>query len=300
MVAFFSPMSFQLSSDAIRWARTDNGISKAVLVALADIAGNDGACFPSIDLIARRVEFSRKSVMRAMVELEARGHLTAVRSRRGNRYVVHPVLNRSESPPQGHQKLEEETPVVPSRDISSPQQGLHKSPTGTSVVPHRDTKQSVSNQEANTGSNHSASAPPIASARADAGNADSPFPIEPPQPKPKREPKPKPETSADPRKAHIMAKLKAVYLDAMGSDLAMEPSGYARTQRELDKLLPIIPNADKDEILNQWHAALSAARHDKYASAKVHESALPFLYFSPSRFSVINSLVTSSIARSNP
>ena len=96
-------MSFQLSSDAIRWARTDNGISKAVLVALADIAGNDGACFPSIDLIAKRVEFSRKSVMRAMVELEARGHLTAVRSRRGNRYVVHPVLDRSESPPQGHQ-----------------------------------------------------------------------------------------------------------------------------------------------------------------------------------------------------
>ena len=125
------------------------------------------------------------------------------------------------------------------------------------------------------------------------------FPIEPPPPKPKREPKPKPEGTADPRKAHIMAKLKAVYLDAMGSDLAMEPSGYARTQKELDKLLPLIPNADKDEILNQWHAALSAARHDKYASAKVHESALPFLYFSPSRFSVINSLVTSSIARSN-
>ena len=293
MVAFFSPMSFHLSSDAIRWARTDNGISKAVLVALADIAGNDGACFPSIDLIARRVEFSRKSVMRAMVELEARGHLTAVRSRRGNRYVVHPVLDRSESPPQGHQKPDEETPVVPIRDFSSPPQGLHKSPTGTSVVPHRDTKQSVSNQEANTGSNHSASA------AADAGNADSLFPIEPPQPKPKREAKPKPETTADPRKAHIMAKLKAVYLDAMGSDLAMEPSGYARTQKELDKLLPLIPNADKDEILNHWHAALSAARHDKYASAKVHESALPFLYFSPSRFSVINSLVTSSIARTN-
>ena len=292
-------MSFQLSSDAIRWARTDNGISKAVLVALADIAGNDGACFPSIDLIAKRVEFSRKSVMRAMVELEARGHLTAVRSRRGNRYVVHPVLDRSESPPQGHQKPEEETPVVPHRDFSSPQQGLHKSPTGTSVVPHRDTKQSVSNQEANTGSNHSASAPPIASAQADAGNTDSLFPIEPTPPKPKREPKPKTETPADPRKAHIMAKLKAVYLDAMGADLAMEPSGYARTQKELDKLLPLIPNADKDEILNQWHAALCAARHDKYASAKVHESALPFLYFSPSRFSVINSLVTSSIARTN-
>lgn len=143
----------------------------------------------------------------------------------------------------------------------------------------------------------------FASAAADAGNTDSLSPIQPIQPippKPKREPKLKPETPADPRKTHIMAKLKAVYLDAMGADLAMEPSGYARTQKELDKLLPLIPNADKDEILNQWHAALCAARHDKYASAKVHESALPFLYFSPSRFSVINSLVTSSIARSNP
>lgn len=216
-------MSFQLSSDAIRWARTDNGISKAVLVALADIAGNDGACFPSIDLIAKRVEFSRKSVMRAMVELEARGHLTAVRSRRGNRYIVHPVLDRSESPPQGHQKPEEETPVVPHRDISSPPQGLHKSPIGTSVVPHRDTKQSVSNQEANTGSNHSASAPPIASAQADAGNSDSLFPIEPTPPKPKREPKPKPETTADPRHHEITSGIGAAFFEVMEVPFIFSP-----------------------------------------------------------------------------
>lgn len=242
-------MSFQLSSDAIRWARTDNGISKAVLVALADIAGNDGACFPSIDLIAKRVEFSRKSVMRAMVELEARGHLTAVRSRRGNRYVVHPVLDRSESPQQGHQKPEEETPVVPRRDFSSPPQGLHKSPTGTSVVPHRDTKQSVSNQEAITGSNHSASAPPIASAQADAGNTDSLFPIEPPPPKPKREPKAKAETTADPRLKPIKDGLAPVFEKTKGREFDCD---WKKTVGAIRRFLESRSKVTPDEFLEVW------------------------------------------------
>jgi len=248
-------MSFQLSSDAIRWARTDNGISKAVLVALADIAGNDGACFPSIDLIAKRVEFSRKSVMRAMVELEARGHLTAVRSRRGNRYVVHPVLDRSESPPQGHQKQEPETPVVPSRDFSSPQQGLHKSPTGTSVVPHRDTKQSVSNQEAIKVSNH------LASAAANAGDGDSLFPIEPPQPKLKREPKPKPEGTADPRHREITSGIGAAFFEVMEVPFIFSP----RFAKDLAGFLKQYPGT-ADEFLAMYQQMLKAGRMP-YANA---------------------------------
>jgi hypothetical protein len=250
-------MSFQLSSDAIRWARTDNGISKAVLVALADIAGNDGACFPSIDLIAKRVEFSRKSVMRAMVELEAHGHLTAVRSRRGNRYVVHPVLDRSESPPQGHQKQEPETPVVPSRDFSSPQQGLHKSPTGTSVVPHRDTKQSVSNQEATKVSNH------LASAAANAGEVDSLFPIEPPPPKPKREPKPKPkpEGTTDPRHHEITSRIGAAFSEVMEVPFIFS----TRFAKEIATFLRQYPGT-ADDFLAMYQQMLKAGRMP-YANA---------------------------------
>jgi hypothetical protein len=236
-------MSFQLSSDAIRWARTDNGISKAVLVALADIAGNDGACFPSIDLIAKRVEFSRKSVMRAMVELEARGHLTAVRSRRGNRYVVHPVLDRSESPPQGHQKQDSGTSVVPHRDFTSPPQGLHKSPTGTSVVPHRDTKQSVSNQEATKVSNH------LASAAANAGDRDSLFPIEPPQPKPKREPKPKPEGTADSRLKPIKDGLAPVFEKTKGREFDCD---WKKTVGAIRRFLESRSKVTPDEFLEVW------------------------------------------------
>jgi len=278
-------MSFQLSSDAIRWARTDNGISKAVLVALADIAGNDGACFPSIDLIARRVEFSRKSVMRAMVELEARGHLTAVRSRRGNRYVVHPVLDRSESPPQGHQKQEPETSVVPSRDFSSPPQGLHKSPTGTSVVPHRDTKQSVSNQEATKVSN------PLASAAANAGESDSLFPIDPPQPKPQRERKPKPETELDPRQTPIVQKLADVYHTAMGEKLRMDAADWSRTQSGLKKLLPLIPDADKDDILTNWYNVLVISKNGSHVPALVHTATRPFNFLNKKNYDVVNRMV---------
>lgn len=242
-------------------------------------------CDPSIATLCDETCLSDRAVQQAIRQLESEGHISVIRTPgQRSHYLLHPRTTftpEGGSPPNDvHPTPEPRSPLPPKEIRGTPERRSHE----------REVKVTSKGNEPES----------FASAAADAGNADSLFPIEPPQPKPKRAPKPKPETTADPRKAHVMAKLKAVYLDAMGSDLAMEPSGYARTQKELDKLLPLIPNADKDEILNQWHAALSAARHDKYASAKVHESALPFLYFSPSRFSVINSLVSSSIARSNP
>jgi hypothetical protein len=248
--------------------------------------GKTGQCDPSIALLCEETGLSERAVRLSLRTIEAAGYMTTT-PRRGTTplYILTPPAldaPRQQMPPG--------TTCPPPLPLDAPPP-RHQMP-----LPPARRAPKLEGTGIRTGNEPES----FASASANAGNTDSLFPIEPPPPKPKREPKPKPETTADPRKAHIMAKLKAVYLDAMGADLAMEPSGYARTQKELDKLLPLIPNADKDEILNQWHAALSAARHDKYASAKMHESALPFLYFSPSRFSVINSLVTSSIARSNP
>jgi len=243
-----------------------------------------GRCDPSVALLSRETGLCERAVHKALRALESAGAISVVRRTGATPlYRLNPCTTCTPAPraPLHH--------VHPTPALDAPPPLHHVHPTPAPRAPKLERTGRMNRKEPES----------FASAAADAGNTDSLFPIEPLPPKPKREPKPKPETTADPRKAHIMAKLKAVYLDAMGSDLAMEPSGYARTQKELDKLLPLIPNADKDEILNQWHAALCAARHDKYASAKVHEAALPFLYFSPSRFSVINSLVTSSIARTN-
>lgn len=65
--------------------------AKAVLISLADNANDAGHCWPSIDTIAARTCLSRDSVMRAIRELEALGHITADRSNgRHTTYMVHP------------------------------------------------------------------------------------------------------------------------------------------------------------------------------------------------------------------
>lgn len=67
-----------MSIEAMNWAyqqQVGDGISKSILVALANQADQDGKCWPSIDYIQRRTEFARATVVNRIAQLEAAGYL---------------------------------------------------------------------------------------------------------------------------------------------------------------------------------------------------------------------------------
>lgn len=74
-----------MSIVALRWARaqtTGSGAAKAVLLILADYAGEDGVCWPSQATIAKETELSLRTVNGAMGQLERLRLISRVR--RGN------------------------------------------------------------------------------------------------------------------------------------------------------------------------------------------------------------------------
>lgn len=98
--------------------------AKAVLVCMADFAGDDGECWPSIPTVALRTCFSERAVQNAIHWLEASGVVVADRSNgRHTRYLVAP--NRFQPPQQVHPRSKctgaprSETPAAGAGDPST-------------------------------------------------------------------------------------------------------------------------------------------------------------------------------------
>ena len=73
------------------------GSSRLVLLAIADIADDEGFAFPGINHLAGKSKLSPKTTRRQIVELEKLGELTVERrAGHGNRYVV-TMLNRGQN-----------------------------------------------------------------------------------------------------------------------------------------------------------------------------------------------------------
>jgi hypothetical protein len=77
-------MEKQMSVEAIAWAfkkQIGDSIAKLILLALADYANDDGACWPTGDTLAAKAECSRRSLYNKFEELEQRGLLRKIQRR---------------------------------------------------------------------------------------------------------------------------------------------------------------------------------------------------------------------------
>lgn len=68
-------MSYKLTHEAIH-ASNCSGLPKSVLIVLADYASEDGECYPAQETIAELLGCNRRSVLRAIEQLETLGILT--------------------------------------------------------------------------------------------------------------------------------------------------------------------------------------------------------------------------------
>lgn len=108
-------MSIKLMTSA--WEVNLPDSEKLVLLALADWANDDGACWPSMAKLATKCSKSDRTVQTAIKALVAGGHLTRIEVvGKGCRYVVHPRINftpEEASPPKGTTLTPEEISGTP-------------------------------------------------------------------------------------------------------------------------------------------------------------------------------------------
>ena len=86
-----------MSLDAISWAFQQDikpATAKFVLVAMADRAGEDHTCFPSVDKLARDTSLNRKTVLSSINFLIAAGFIQDTNKRMGktNRVIVYRLI----------------------------------------------------------------------------------------------------------------------------------------------------------------------------------------------------------------
>ncbi len=84
-----------MSIDATRWAyaqKTGSSARKAVLLSMADRAGEDHTCYPSLDRIAADTELNRKTVIKAIGELEEMGFIRFTGKTRGHGAKVYQLV----------------------------------------------------------------------------------------------------------------------------------------------------------------------------------------------------------------
>lgn len=125
--------------------------AKAVLVSLADMANDEGYCWPTIERLCERTCFGRTAVIDAIAWLEARGAVRASRSNgRKTTYWVEPAkfvadANEVAAPaeavdnPPNQSATRTGTPRGPVRhaDPTSPPGGLNQSATRTLIPKNR-------------------------------------------------------------------------------------------------------------------------------------------------------------------
>jgi len=233
-------------------------------------------CDPSIATLCDETCLSDRAVQKAISQLESEGHISVIRTLgQRSHYLLHPRTTftpEGDSPPNDVHPTPERRSPLPPKDIrGTPERRSHE----------REVKVTSKGNEPES----------LASAAANAGDGDSLFPIKPRQTKPAKERKPKPETTTDPRQAFVISRLVNVYKDVTGEDLIMDPSGWARTQSGLKKLLPLIPGHDGDCILNKWFDALTASQNCTHVPAIVHAAARPFNFLNAKNYDVVNRMV---------
>lgn len=233
-------------------------------------------CDPSIATLCDETCLSDRAVQQAIRQLENEGHITVIRTLgQRSHYLLHPRTTftpEGDSPPNDvHPTPEGRSPLPPKEIRGTPERRSHE----------REVKVTSKGNEPES----------LASAAANAGDDDSLFPIDPPQPKPAKERKPKPETELDPRQTPIIQKLADVYQTAMGEKLRMDAADWSRTQSGLKKLLPLIPDADKDDILTNWYNVLVISKNGSHVPALVHTAIRPFNFLNKKNYDVVNRMV---------
>ncbi len=126
-----------MSGKVVGWAmeqNTGSPAAKLVLVKLADNAGEDGLCWPSIDLIVKHTELAQSTVYKHLASLEDMGLVAEVErlaGRAGDAVIKAYQLNipqRNDIPP--HRKPDE---PIPPRGISFPPRGKSLPPHGKTI-----------------------------------------------------------------------------------------------------------------------------------------------------------------------
>ena len=88
-------MSFHLMAKVWDDETIDDGVSKFILLCLADYANNETFdCFPSLTSISKRTGFALATIKRHLDKLEDREYIVRVSgdSRRSNRYHLYPTV----------------------------------------------------------------------------------------------------------------------------------------------------------------------------------------------------------------
>jgi hypothetical protein len=93
-------MSTRVMSEC--WPVRTEPSRKAVLIALADQANDEGVCWPSVGTVAERTCLAERTVQRAIQGLQEDGHLTVqIREGRSTVYHVHPRHGDTPNPRHG-------------------------------------------------------------------------------------------------------------------------------------------------------------------------------------------------------
>ena len=123
-------MSIKLTSRV--YEKEIEASSQRVLLVLCDFASDDGThCYPSIDYVAWKLGVNRKTVMRAVSAMEARGVLEVDRQHRhNNRYTIY--LDRlPDKPPFRTAASQNGTPTVASQNGTREQNVTQAGQNGT-------------------------------------------------------------------------------------------------------------------------------------------------------------------------
>jgi hypothetical protein len=145
-----------MSFEATRWAWTADvePCAKLVLLALADHADASGLCWPSLDRLMVLTGRQRRTVTRALDDLDTAGLIHRERStgRRVTKYrLALDVVEQGRHVPIDDDRTGTSGPcsMEPNRDVSARQQGRQRAPTGTSCPPNHQ-EPSVNHQQENT------------------------------------------------------------------------------------------------------------------------------------------------------
>lgn len=147
------------------WPLQVRPTAKSVLISLADHAGDDGRCWPSLTTLATNTCISRRAVVDAIKVLEAVQAITADRSNgRHTTYIVHPDRFKplevaAPTPPAPQPGGSTSADAAPGDEVgkdsstSEPVQMPHQSPTPTSADAAPVLVQELHGSENGTGAN---------------------------------------------------------------------------------------------------------------------------------------------------
>jgi hypothetical protein len=191
-------------------------------------------CDPSIATLCDETCLSDRAVQKAISQLESEGHISVIRTLgQRSHYLLHPRTTFTpelDSPPNDvHPTPERRSPLPPKEIRGTPERRSHE----------REVKVTQKGNEPES----------LASAAANAGEADSLFPIEPPQPKPAKERKPKPEGTADSRLKPIKDGLAPAFEKIKGREFDCD---WKKTVGAIRRFLESRTKVTPDEFLEVW------------------------------------------------